>query len=288
VVLVEDLKESSTEEWIQELPTRCECGAQMALTDTMVHAFCTDRLCYLKIAARMEEMAKQLRVDGFGLSTCRVLAKTFRMRSPFELFNPKLIGIDVPGVAALPKKIEELRSKLNDSYELSDIVMLARLPGIDSLAKKIFKGFDSMEDAYHGIHKKGYVEVAQRIGNAVNGENVQARAIYEELIGHKTELILGEKIFRVVKARSSSIDIAITGEVRGYRNKQLYVDEINAITEKYDISVVMAKSMSKGVKYLICEKANGSSSGKSEKARQFGIPIITSERFKEMAIAGLI
>lgn len=48
------------------IPTECPvCGSDIAFTDSLKQIYCVNKQCALKVAARLENMAKAMKADGW-------------------------------------------------------------------------------------------------------------------------------------------------------------------------------------------------------------------------------
>jgi len=272
-----------SEEVLDEIPETCECGAEVVFTDTLKQIMCSNPRCYHKIASRMENMAKAMQVDGFGASTCLALCKQYKMISPFQAFL--LNGSEtVNGVSALDKKINGLKNSEAIDCELWQMVSYASIPGVDTIAYKIFNGYNTIEEAYADIEKYQVPMIADKLGQKSGGSGVIAVNIYNTLMEYKTELMFGERFFRIKKQTGDKIQIAITDSVYGYPNKSAYVKELN-MTYEGKASIIRLSSVTKEVEYLISDGSTGSNKYKKAlKMQESGHPIriVTSEEFKEI------
>ena len=223
------------------------CDSELEFTDTLNELYCPNPRCKLKIAARMEEMAKALNVKGFGIATCRKLCTTYSMQSPYQIMvlsRKDVVGGDIGA------KLKEIGTDSNRSKELWEYVALGRIPEIsNTTAQKLFSLYSSIEDAYEEYEEYGTELVAKRLGIG-SADGVQANKIYDTLMQYKDELTYFQKEFKLYKPDGEQITIAITGGVPGFKSKGEYVKHLNTkYAGKYHI--VARGTVSKDVDVVV-------------------------------------
>lgn len=260
-VINNDLMDAEVLEYI---PDRCECGAPVAFTDSLRQIYCTSERCIYKIASRLEAMAKKMKVDGFGESTCVTLCKEFKLISPYQVFliEDKLNSGVTSKVPAFEKKIREICDWKNRKRELWEVVALAGIPNIDTIAYKIFDGYDKMEEAFEDIENGQVLFIAEKLGIKSSSSGVMAVNVYNTLMRFKEELLFGETQFDIYKPAGKTLYMAITGGVRGYRNKNAFVDFLN---NRYEgkLNIMLMGSVTQQVNILISDGSSSSNKYKT-------------------------
>ena len=93
-------------EILEYIPEHCECGGEIEFTESLKQIACNNPKCFYKVASRLENMCKSLKVDGFGESSCIKICRDLGLISPFQVF---IIGNKtVEGVASFRSKIDNL------------------------------------------------------------------------------------------------------------------------------------------------------------------------------------
>lgn len=237
------------------IPHECECGAPIEFTDSLRQVYCSNDKCTYKIAARLEAMAKAMKADGFGESTCIEVCRQFKLVSPYQVFlleGALLQGIEPENVSAFAKKVQSICDRGKRKVELWEVVKLAGIPSIETIAYKIFDGYDTLTDAFNDIEKGQVPFIAEKLGlkNAETG--VMAVNVYNTLIKYKDELLFGEKQFEIYKPTGVILYIAITGGVNGFRNKGEFVQYLN---NRYDgkVNAMLMNSVTSQVDILIAD-----------------------------------
>lgn len=255
-----------SEDVLSIIPKYCECGGEIEFTNSLSQIYCSNARCVYKIASRLEAMAKAMQVDGWGYATSLEVCRFYKLTSPYQVFilqDALNKGVSRPSVAALDKKVEAITSSQARNAELWKMVKYGNLPRIDTIAYKIFNGFESIEEAYKKIERDQVSFVAERLGIGSSEASVMAVNVYNILTEYKSELEFGETMFRLKKAEGDTILIAITGGVIGYSNKSEYISYLNM---RYGgkINAIMANSVTSETDILINDR--GEKSGKMKSA----------------------
>lgn len=210
------------------IPHECEeCGSEIEFTDTLKQIYCPNRMCALKVAARLEALAKKMKVDGWGYSTCLAVVRYFNLKSPYQVFLLNEYH-ECPDVAAFKKKVAAITDSSKRRVKLWECVTLAGIPSIDTIAYKIFDGYKNLDEAYKDIEKYQVPFIAEKLGIKNSDTGVMAVRVYNTLIEYKNELLFGESKFNIYEAEGEKLKIAITGGVYGYKNKSEFISYINS------------------------------------------------------------
>ena len=237
------------------VPKTCDaCGAPIYFTDTLTQVYCSNPNCYYKVANRLENMAKAMQVDGWGESTCMALVSQYHLVAPFQaLLAERLVanGVDT-GIANFPVKVRDLVNKAKEPVEVWQMVQYASLPGVDSLAYKLFKDYIDVNDFYTDLDKSQdkLVFIANKLG--LKSLGAQAEQVYETIVSAKEELQLGMRLFNIKKAEGVEVKVAITGAVNNFKNKAEYIKYLNKMFEGR-ANIVWAKSVSSSIDILVCD-----------------------------------
>ena len=263
-----------SEEVLGELPRKCECGHELVLTDNLVQLYCPNRTCHLKIAARLEEMAKMIGADGWGNSTCVEVCRQLDLKSPIDIFDKDVRYSYPEGVRAWDKKMDNIEQVFNKKWELYEVVQLLRLKGIGTIANKLFKGYRSIEEAYNDFDSGKATLIAERLGIGKGDESVMAVNVYNTLMASKEELLKAEEMLSIKEVTDNQIKIAITGGVSGFKSKGKFIEYLNELSEG-QASFFLNGTVTQDTDFLICD-AGESGSSKYKKAVSYGIPILTA------------
>lgn len=265
-----------SEELAEIIPTNCEeCGEELYLTESLRQLYCGNHMCATKIAARLESMAKMMKADGWGESACLTVTRQFGLISPFQVFL--LEGRECSDVAAFNKKVAEICDWGKRKIKLWEVVKYANIPSIDTVAFKIFDGYESMESAFKDIEENGVAFIADKLGlrNAETG--VMAVNIYNTLMEYKDELIFGESVFEIYNPTGEKLYIAITGGVYGFNNKSEFINYIN---RRYNgkVNAMLMNSVTRDVNALVADgSTNSNKYRKAMKMKSDGSDIIITD-----------
>lgn len=252
--------ELMSEDIIEYIPETCPiCGSDIEFTDSLKQIYCTNKRCSLKIAARLESMAKAMKADGWGESTCLAVVEYFKLVSPYQVFVIGEKGLSCPDVSAFSKKIASICDPEKRKVKLWEVVRLAGIPSIETIAYKIFDGYSSLEEAYEKIETLQVPFIAEKLGLRNADTGVMAVNVYKTLIEYKDELLFGESKFDVYIPTGMPLSIAITGGVAGYHNKGEFIQYIN---NRYSgkVNAMLMNSVTSQVDYLVAD--NDTSSNK--------------------------
>lgn len=215
-----------SDEVLKYIPSECEsCGTEIEFTDSLKQIYCPNRFCKDKIASRLEYMAKQMKADGWGQSTCRDVCRIFKLKSPYQVFL--LENVKCNDIPAFDKKIASICDRNKRKVRLWEVVKLAGIPSIENIAYKIFGGYKTLKEAYDDIEKYQVMFIADKLGLRNAETSVMAVKIYNTLLEYKNELLFGETQFDVYTPEGDELQIAITGGVNGFPNKSEFVNYID-------------------------------------------------------------
>ena len=269
------------DEILEYIPRHCECGGEIEFTESLKQIACNNPKCYFKVASRLENMCKSLKVDGFGESSCIKICRDLKIISPFQAL---LIGNrTVDGVSSFKSKIDNLISELKQPMELWEVVALCNIPGIDSISYKLFGKYSSIEDAYRDFEKYQVPYVASLLGNS---GGVMSANIYNMLMQYKAELQFAESECNIKKLNVPKISIAISETPTGFGTKASYVARLNEILNG-KASILLSNTVTKEISYLVCSPTTNT--GKVKKANSLisngaDIKIVDSQELIDILI----
>lgn len=249
-----EVNELISEEILDYIPETCsECGSPIEFTDTLKQIYCPNSKCPCKIAARLESMAKAMKADGWGESTCLSVVKHFKMISPYQIFLlDGKTGVTCPEVSAFDKKIKSICDKDKRKLKLWEVVRIGGIPDIETTAFKIFDGFKTMEEAYEQLEKHQVPFIAERLGLKNADSSVMAVSIFNTLMQYKEELLFAQTKFELYAPEGEKLVFVITGGVNGFKNKSEFIQYVN---DRYagKVDATLLNSVSANVDYLISD-----------------------------------
>lgn len=265
------------DEVIDSLPDggHCKCGAEVEFSESL-NMYCPDRYCYMKIAARLKKMAEAMQAVGWGDANCQTVCRTFKFKTPLNIFKLGEANYSCPEIAAFNKKVENICDPEKRKFQLWEVVKILNIPNIGDIAMKLFDGYNSIEEAYEDFDKFQVPLIAEKLGiSSGSDSSVLAWNVYNTLLDYRNELSLAQKYFTIIRPEGTKLKLVITGGVEGFRNKSEFIQFIfNRYYGKY-IPVKLG-SVSSETDILVCEDSS-SSSRKHTRAEELGIPIMTSK-----------
>ena len=226
-------------EILEEIPKECKwCGRDLVFSDSLNNLECLgdeNGRCPGKIGYRLHKMLRKLGYDSMSLEDCQNKAKETGMISPFNMFRAKDLDSGIKELQK-PKKVWE-------------IVESAYIPDISDVAKKLFNGYESMEEAYADIKEAQVPYIANKLGltSASIGFAVH---LYNKLLSYEKELVFGSKIFGVIKDEREKCRIVVSNNINNYINKADYINSVMNVC-KDKINIIVQGSICKTTDFLI-------------------------------------
>lgn len=245
-----------SEEVIDCIPHECEvCGSEIEFTDSLKQIYCPNRFCALKVAARLEAMAKHMKADGWGASTCREVCITFKLRSPYQVFlleKAVAEGRTCENVSGFAKKVASICDRTKRRIKLWEVVKYAGIPSIENIAYKIFDGYENLKAAFDDIERMQVPFIAERLGLKNSDTGVLAVNVYNTLMEYRDEMYFGETCFEIYQPTGETMYIAITGGVNGWGNKSEFIRFINN-RYKGQLNAMLMNSVTSQVHALVAD-----------------------------------
>ncbi len=296
MLLVSDIKENYEKynlpsRFAECLPETCEvCGSPLWLKESLTELQCSNPRCPDKIAMRISMICDDLNIMYFGDSTIRKFMNYYVVTNPMCIFALRrgMLVSDEISQEVSDKIIEQIESKRR--FTLWEYVMYSNLPNVKTLAKKIFQGYNSLEDAYRDIESGGVDLIQRKLGISCDGEvSVQAMKVYSTLIEYKKDLFECLEDVEIVNLKGiKEIDVVCSDEIGGgFRKKADFYEYVKSnFGDK--VYVNFLGSVKKSINYLIWKGADGSPARYTSKVRtvegwnssgKTDIPILTAEEF---------
>lgn len=238
-----------------EMPTSCpSCGGKLELVNAQL--FCRNsESCPAQSSKLLENFCKKMKLKGFGPATIEKLG----LVRISELFYVTLEELhEAVGVKTGDKLAKELEDKLHGEMEFGQFLGSLGIPLIGEVAaRKLAVNFNNLEDV-------------KADGKA--GENLKSWK--DSLVGKDIMEVpwkFGGAKENVVNLATESlgISVCITGSLKDFKNRT------DASSHLESLGFTVKKSVTKDVKYLICEDESKRSSSSYLKALEHGIPVIS-------------
>ena len=251
-----------------EIPTQCpSCGSKLDLVNGQL--FCRNKSnCPAQSSKLIENFCTKMKLKGFGPKTIEKLELT-RISELFYLTEEDLVGAVGSKVAA--KLISELNTKVRGDIDFGSVLGSLGIPLIGEVAaKKLSQNCTS----FHDVKADGKAgENYKTWLNSPQGKDVIELPwkFSTGIRGTKVDIIITDDLV----AQPNGITVCITGSLQDFANR---TDATNYLES---LGYTVKKSVTKDVKYLICEDESKRSSSSYKKAETNGIEILSIKELLE-------
>lgn len=251
-----------------EIPTQCpSCGSKLDLVNGQL--FCRNKSnCPAQSSKLIENFCTKMKLKGFGPKTIEKLELT-KISELFYLTEEDLVGAVGSKVAA--KLISELNTKVRGDIDFGSVLGSLGIPLIGEVAaKKLSQNCTS----FHDVRADGKAgENYKTWLNSPQGKDVIELPwkFSTGIRGAKADIIITDELV----AQPNGITVCITGSLQDFANR---TDATNYLES---LGYTVKKSVTKDVKYLICEDESKRSSSSYKKAETNGIEILSIKELLE-------
>lgn len=251
-----------------EIPTQCpSCGSKLDLVNGQL--FCRNKSnCPAQSSKLIENFCTKMKLKGFGPKTIEKLELT-KISELFYLTEEDLGGAVGSKVAA--KLISELNTKVRGDIDFGSVLGSLGIPLIGEVAaKKLSQNCTS----FHDVKADGKAgENYKTWLNSPQGKDVIELPwkFSTGIRGAKADIIITDDLV----AQPNGITVCITGSLQDFANR---TDATNYLES---LGYTVKKSVTKDVKYLICEDESKRSSSSYMKAETNGIEILSIKELLE-------
>ena len=249
------------EEFVMCLPVYCsECGAPLAMSETLTGLHCSNPRCNSKMIMRIKAICKDLNILNFGESRIEKFVDYYEPTNPLDIFalQEGMVlgeGISLEVSNSIIKQIHE-----KDTFLLWEFVQVANIPFVRTSARKIFQGYKNIEDAYADIENGGVGFITEKLGiKTLESEvSIQAMKVYESLMAFKDDLLEGEGYVHIKDITGiREINAVCSDQVGGGFSKkpEFYSYVKNRYGDRIQINFL--SSVNKNIDYLIWAGADG-------------------------------
>ena len=263
------------------LPTKCinaTCDGDMMINDTLTQMWCSNPDCPTLKARNLEAMLKTFKVKNFGPGVCQDIVDENDMENIYDIFSYE--PENMPSKYGFDYRCELISEIYNIGPQpLYLIVESLHLSGISGTAKKLFSGYDDIEEFFNDLDGCGEEMLADLLQHSVGQRTSD---LMSTLYANKEYIEGAVEIIGVQPMPKNIINIAITGSVSGYRSKDAFVSDLN---DKLAGKAVIAlnSSLNRECAYLVCDSGTSSSS-KFTKALRWGTKIVTAKELEQILL----
>lgn len=276
--------------FVDVLPSVCpSCGEPMEIRESLTGLGCSNPRCPDRILMRIKSICNQLGILQFGESTIEKFIEYYDVTCPLEIFGLQEGMVVAEDVS--PKISESIISQIakKKDFLLWEYVQIANLPYIQTSAKAIFEGYETLKEAYEDIEDGRVDFIQSRLGISCEGSvSIKAIRIYETLMEFKDDLIacIG---FVNIKSMAGKIELNVVCSNQvggGFGKKSEFYDYVNStFGDRYQVNFL--SSVNKKIDYLVWAGADGSPSRYTNKVKTVegynskgtNIPIVTANQF---------
>ncbi|EJP1088805.1 hypothetical protein NVD85_004365 [Salmonella enterica] len=251
-----------------EIPTQCpSCGSKLDLVNGQL--FCRNKSnCPAQSSKLIENFCTKMKLKGFGPKTIEKLELT-KISDLFYLTEEDLVG--AVGSKVATKLISELNTKVRGDIDFGSVLGSLGIPLIGEVAaKKLSQNCTS----FHDVKADGKAgENYKTWLNSPQGKDVIELPwkFSKGIRGAKADIIITDDLV----AQPNGITVCITGSLQDFANR---TDATNYLES---LGYTVKKSVTKDVKYLICEDESKRSSSSYKKAETNGIEILSIKELLE-------
>lgn len=258
------------------MPTACPvCGGAVRIekkynTEVLM---CMNPNCNAKIEGKLIHFigAHGLDIESMSTATVRDLIKIgwlTQMSDIFKLKNHREEWIHMKGYGE--NSVDKIIEGIPTSLELWKVIASAGIPNVEKrTAMLLADKFETWENFMNAINTKFDFTKLNGIGGTT--ANVIANFDYTEINDVMNYITIKQKI---VGGKLDNMSFCITGSLNTYSNRDELIKTIEANGGK-------VAGVNKNLTYLICNDKT-STSGKSKKAKELGIKVITEDEFNTL------
>lgn len=254
-----------------------DCETPLVITDSLKELYCPNPHCMGKASQRLLALLTDLGVKNMGESRC--IAYIDEMGTS----NPYVILSYTPEQGAVGGMSEEFMSGIYEQINahrrmmLWEYVRMGNLPCLRDSARNIFCEYYNLDDFYADLERRGVDLIQEKLGIRKEVISTRALNIYDTLISYRSDL--EEYIGYVdIIVPEVTLNICISTSVgEGFSSKQDFIAKMN---ERYQgVHLNFLSSVTKDCDYLIWSGV-GTPTSKVQRARKYGIPILSGAEFE--------
>ena len=275
---INDNKLESMKGTILTIPTVCPVCGHATTIDKKYNTevlMCTNPTCGAKIEGKILHFigAHGLDIESMSTATVRDLIKIgwiTKMSDIFNLKNHRTEWINLKGYGE--GSVDKILEGIPTSLELWKIIASAGIPNVEKqTAILLADEFKTWEDFRKAVDTKYDFTKLNGIGSTT--ASVIANFDYSEIDEVMNYITIKQAISG---GKLENMSFCITGSLEHYSNRNELVKVIEANGGKI-------AGVNKNLTYLICNDKN-STSGKSKKAKDLGVKVITEEEFMKIIV----
>lgn len=257
-----------------QIPTTCPvCGGKISIqkkyaTEVLV---CTNPNCAAKIEGKLLHFigSHGLDIESMSIATVRDLIKLgwlTKMSDVFLLKNHRDEWINLKGYGE--GSVDKILEGIPSSIELWKVIASAGIPNVEKQTSILLAEEFITWEAFMDAINTGF-DFTQLNGIGITTAKVISEFDYTEINEVMSYLTIKQKC---VDGKLNNMSFCITGKLSMKR------DDLVKIIEENGGKIA---SVNKNLTFLICNDTT-STSGKSKKAKELGVKVITEDKFMSM------
>lgn len=290
---VKELKELGVlpSEYHEIIPSECQCGSDMILSDEETILMCCNPKCYLKMAHNLNDMFKYFDCKGIGPETCLVIVKHGLKNGIFK----------VPSYVEILGSFEEFKFILGHRYDdlvsavykihttplkFFEMIQCVGIPDYDKSCKDYFGDVKNFDDLMQKLNEVSIVDYLAKFGVGDLKKSLHLHLFLKDIRAFEI-LYQGN----LIKPALKNIDIVITGPVRPHgesmarRDFVRYCNELG-ILDGHTLFSIHESSAIQSVNYFIADSPSSSRKYNAARSREEMNPglklIYTSTEFVDL------
>lgn len=280
-----------TERVYNIIPKKCHCGAKLEMSESLREIRCSDKKCKIKLAKRIENMCKRLKIH-ITFDSILDIIDVADIESPYQiLMIDKLKGRNIPDIARIANEISQA---LELEYYVCDIIAACGIPDIANVADKLAHGFNSVEEFFSEVENSQLTFICERLSLNTNELSKLGIKIYNEIIGIRDEIVFAEYLFNLRKYKNR-LKIAFAGTPVEYLNISEFIEDIERKTEysvchlatiSEDTNILVKSLSSDGVKERMARLINDKFAAEQVNSGKYDIDSIGKEDSSSIELIG--
>lgn len=234
---------------------RCRCGRTLCFSDSFKTIYCSDNNCKYILVNRIMHICNKLDIT-IGEDDALVMIDKLKFITPYQILmldelydSNRLPKYYIQNIDLVVSQIKVAKTKV---YKLYNIAEMTGLNEIDSIAKELFFGFNSFDEAFSYIEAGQIAFISDRLGFKSQDSTAISLEIYNKLIHLKDELKLAE-IKLNVDNTEKSLKIVIDGSISPFINSNELLEFLNS---KYKQKFTLVSNVNDATDVLIRTSSN--------------------------------
>lgn len=199
----------------------CECGSPLHITRNRKRYYCENPRCIIQLVKMAENMLKKMNVLGLGKARLREIMRG-REDTILQLWVNPFVPLGI-------KNEMEKFCKKPISYRRA--IQMLSIPGFNKKAYKLFDGIDSYKQYVEDVQREQSLDLwlFKKLGRT----GLEYDFIKKTLILFDKELYGLHYVFNIKEQARVTLRLVISGNPKGYKNKEVYIQHLNEIGGKY-------------------------------------------------------